>query len=80
MWESDDIAEPTFTPGDQVTVSGSEAQAAAGGDHGIVVGSTGDTSAAGTGKVVVALDRSPADSAGNAVIAPADLELDAAAE
>ncbi|MDP9314898.1 MAG: hypothetical protein M3R24_29180 [Chloroflexota bacterium] len=73
MQEPEGSVEPTFTPGDSVTVVGSEAQAAAGGERGIVVGSTGDISVPGTGKVVVALDRSPADSMGNAVIAPADL-------
>lgn len=77
MREPEGTGAPSFTPGEQVTVVGPGAQAAAGGDHGIVVGSTGDLEN-GTGKVVVALDRPPVGSSANAVMTPADLEADAA--
>jgi hypothetical protein len=69
----------SFTPGALVTVVGTAAQVAVGGDHGVVVGSTGDLHD-GSGKVVVALDMPPVGSSGNAVIAPADLAADAGAE
>lgn len=77
MREPEGTGAQSFTPGEHVTVVGPVAQAAVGGDHGIVVGSTGDLDN-GTGKVVVALDMPPVGSIANAVITPADLESDAA--
>lgn len=73
MREQERTGLPVFTPGELVKVVGPAAQAAVGGDHGVVVGSTGD---GGSGKVVVALDTSSVGFPGNAVIAPADLEAD----
>jgi hypothetical protein len=60
----------TFTPGDRVDVVGAEAQTAAGGSSGTVVGHTKNQADESSSEVVVALD---APATKNAVITPADL-------
>lgn len=62
-----------FTPGTVVTIVGKDAQAAVGGEHGVVVGDTAGHVTANAVKVVVALD-APAYT--NAIISTTDLEAD----